>query len=111
MAYPEDFQFCTDWLVGGEDWNIGFCLEDLEVQHCDTRDELGQQRFIGINPKEMLNPDKSPDTFHEFLYPYETGEKCCSKSTISFHYVTVDEMYTFDFLIYKFQLFGTKTQI
>ncbi len=106
MANPDYFQFCSDWFQGGEDWNIGLCLDDLEVQHCDTRDELGEQRFGGVNPNEMLNPDKSLETFPQFLYPYETGEKCCSKSLISFHYVTTDEMYTFDFLIYKLKLFG-----
>ena len=105
MNDPENYLCSEKNTQGLEDLNMGSCLDSLNVKHCDTRDESGEQRFIALNPNVELNPDRSPDTFLEFLYPYQTGEKCCSKSTISFHYMSTDEMYTFDFLIYKFRRF------
>jgi glycoprotein-N-acetylgalactosamine 3-beta-galactosyltransferase len=72
----------------------------------NSRDEVGQQRFIGSPLKEILNPDNGIDVNIQYTFPYVTGENCCSKATASFHKVMHDEMYVLEFLIYKLSLFG-----
>ena len=104
MNDPSKYLCSEKSSEGLEDFNLGLCLDELNVIHCDTRDEAGETRFLDYNPIILLNPDFDVNPYCKYVYPYETGEKCCAKSTISFHYVSAEEMYTFEFFIYKLKL-------
>ena len=92
---------------GAEDVEMGKCLANVNVTSGDSRDEMGSPRFFGLDPGLVVVPGtKDPEFWYwkNQFYPAEDGEKCCSNSTIAFHYVTPEQMYIFDFFIYKLRV-------
>lgn len=82
---------CRPGGGGGEDVEIGRCLDKLNVIAVDTRDEFGRGRFFPYMPEYHLIPgwNKDPWLSEHNYYHQEVGVNCCSDKAISFHYVPV----------------------
>ena len=95
--------------AGAEDVEMGKCLQSVNVTSGDSRDENGFPRFFALVPEQIVVPgSKDPDFWYwkNQFYPAEGGKNCCSDTTIAFHYITPQQMYVMDFLIYHLRAFG-----
>jgi hypothetical protein len=88
-----------------EDVLIGQCLEGLGIRPGDSRDAQGRERFHATGPGLELSMQLS--WMYQFTYhPHVTGEGCCSEHSVSFHYVSPQDMLTMDFLIYNLRVYN-----
>ena len=88
---------------------MGKCLQHINVTSGDSRDENGMPRFFALVPEQIIVPGSKDPNFWYWnyqFYPAEDGRNCCSDTSISFHYVTPQQMYVMDFLIYQLRVFG-----
>ena len=93
-----------------EDLMLGFCMKKLKVIAGDSRDNLMRERFFQFQPDIAL-PDHPKDPgfwYHTYTwFQLRYGQKrCCSDTLVSTHYVTPQEMYLYEYLIYKVQVNG-----
>ena len=99
---------CSDQNDIDEDYIMGQCMQSLNIEPGDTTDHLRRQRFFARNPIEVVKPRNGIvwSWWSQLKYPAEEGDNCCSNTTISFHYISADEMYVIDFFLYKMKVFG-----
>lgn len=89
-----------------EDWNVPLCLEKLNMFAGDGRDPLKRERFLVDNPEKHLLNTSLIWYWKRKYYINEEGPKCCSKYTISFHYIGTKRMYTFYYLTNHLRPYG-----
>jgi glycoprotein-N-acetylgalactosamine 3-beta-galactosyltransferase len=78
----------------------------------DSRDETGSPRFFGLEPEQIIAPgSKDPEFWYwkNQFYPSDDGDRCCSDTSVAFHYVTPEKMYAFDFFAYKLRISGSRS--
>nr|CDS29441.1 glycoprotein N acetylgalactosamine [Hymenolepis microstoma] len=94
---------------GAEDVNLGACAEEVGVKMVDSLDEHGEEAFHPFNPSYMLDKKAMEHTewvhFYNY-YPIRTGLDCCSDHSVSFHYISPQDMYILDYLIYHAYPYG-----
>lgn len=56
-----DPELCRADAGGGEDVEIGKCLQKLGVEAGDSRDEKGAERFLPLQPEFFLAPEGEKD--------------------------------------------------
>ncbi|CAG0902939.1 unnamed protein product [Darwinula stevensoni] len=99
-------------LQGPEDINVGVCLAAVGVEGGDSRDEYGGWRFHHLATWYHVDPipeheGNIPEWFTNYTaYPHRRGLGCCSHTAVSFHYVKPEELYEYDYFIYKLRPYG-----
>ena len=89
----------SKWLQGNPGLVVSNCLRSLDIHAIDTRDSERWHRFHAFPLTRMVagsldnwfyNKHKGMSNIPGFSESYEeilAGEDCCSKTTVSFHYV------------------------
>ncbi|XP_075151388.1 glycoprotein-N-acetylgalactosamine 3-beta-galactosyltransferase 1-like isoform X2 [Haematobia irritans] len=103
----DDKKICRPGNGGAEDKEMGNCLQNVGVVAGDSRDDHKRGRFFPFGPASHLKPSlKSLWYWRYIFYATNDGLNCCSDYAISFHYISPDNMYVLDYLIYKLKPFG-----
>ena len=87
---------------------LGKCLAKSAI-FVDTRDELKQMRFFPIPLYDHFDPKSSTTYwyFERLYYKVALGSvDCCSNTIAGMHYITPNEMYSLDYLIYHVHPYG-----
>jgi len=95
-----------------EDVAMGVCLGVYNIHPEDTRDHIGRQTFHPYAVDYHLIPGyiSKDDWLHSYdKFPVEVGPKCCSDHSITFHYVSRENMYVYDYFIHHLYPYGIGT--
>ncbi|XP_071101417.1 glycoprotein-N-acetylgalactosamine 3-beta-galactosyltransferase 1-like isoform X2 [Haliotis cracherodii] len=94
----------------GEDIDFGRCMEAIGVQCYQTKDILGRNSFHGLGFDEtMYWFDNIKLHAVQVKEPIHIGPSCCSQLSVSFHYISPQQMYQFEFLLYRMAVYGRHT--
>lgn len=83
-----------DYTIRSEDWNIAICLSRMNIYPVDSRDWLKRQRFLMLDPERHLLKYAFEWYYQRQYYLDDEGLDCCSKYTVSFHYIFIRKSFT-----------------
>ncbi|CAM9620455.1 unnamed protein product, partial [Laminaria digitata] len=85
---------------------VAACLKQHGVNAFDTRDAMGRERFHPFTPAAHLayaapkqHPEK--DWYINYSIGLKFGRECCSRNSLSFHYIDENLMRRLFHLVYS----------
>lgn len=94
---------------GNPDKEMARCLEHLNVIKHDGRDKEGKGRFFYNNPESFLFPEKYNENDKWYWNKLKQGEEnCCSDRLIAIQNIGSNDLYYWEYFIYKVRVFGMK---
>lgn len=89
-----------------EDIETGRCLELAGVPVWSSLDVQGRETFHAYPLERHLLGNLPQFMFSWAKHPLKKGKECCSRYTISFHYVRPDAIYYLHHVLYETTVFG-----
>ncbi|XP_016976938.1 glycoprotein-N-acetylgalactosamine 3-beta-galactosyltransferase 1 [Drosophila rhopaloa] len=105
---------CRQEDNSAEDLEMGKCLFNLGVKAGDSRDGQFRNRFYPVGPFESLLSGYTGMDFWLYKYAFYQPRSCMdclSEYPVSFHYVSNEELYVFEYFNYQFQLSGQRPMV
>ncbi|KAH8294511.1 hypothetical protein KR044_013468, partial [Drosophila immigrans] len=109
-----DSSKCRPQDDSAEDVEAGACLFHVGVAGGDSRDSKLLNRFYPLMPYTALMSHYSAMDFWLFKYSYYNPRSCVdclSEYPVAFHYVPPEDLYTFDYVSYMFDLYGRQAVV
>ncbi|CAL8068834.1 unnamed protein product [Calicophoron daubneyi] len=94
---------------GAEDVRLGKCAEMCGVKLIDSLDEQGMERFHPFPLGGMMSEGNLNATGWIWSYNFHklhSGLDCCSDYTVSFHYISEQQMYEYNYFLYHLHPYG-----
>uniref|UniRef100_A0AC35UB33 N-acetylgalactosaminide beta-1,3-galactosyltransferase n=1 Tax=Rhabditophanes sp. KR3021 TaxID=114890 RepID=A0AC35UB33_9BILA len=111
----DDPKYCTQEDNVPEDVHFAKCFERLNVTFGEARDSRGGLLIVPVSPGEIANPIKDETRVAWFrgvsYYKYDPGTKSMADFPIAFHYVTGNEQYALDYLLYHASVLGRQSRL
>ncbi|KAM8715046.1 hypothetical protein ACLKA7_002145 [Drosophila subpalustris] len=114
QAYDSDKICPGAKKMGIEDFYMGICLQNVGVHLIDSTRAMpddNKPKFFPVDVENYLYNDNSsiPDWLREMsVSEVYTGNNCCSKYSIAFHYTKPERMYLYEFLVYHLRVYGQR---
>lgn len=89
-----------------EDIETGRCLEAAGVKTWSSLDSEGRETFHAYTLERHLFGNLPGYIYSWAKYPMQKGKDCCSRYSISYHYVTPDAMLFLHHVLYETSVFG-----
>lgn len=109
-GYGKNLPGCPQTGGHADDMNLGVCLAALGVPLANTLDRLGRHTFHTHSAHNYV----SGDPFRKLgggWFPQVVGPQCCSQLSVSFHYLTPNEIRLLDFLLYRVTVYGREPRM
>ncbi|XP_034668764.1 uncharacterized protein LOC117901907 [Drosophila subobscura] len=100
---------CKAGGAGTEDYQMGSCMNTLNVTDGDSRDLYDRHRFFPIGLEYFLIPGRaeSINWLKRFqTYSFQKGINCCSTYSITMHKVSSYEMHFLETILYRARPYG-----
>jgi glycoprotein-N-acetylgalactosamine 3-beta-galactosyltransferase len=97
-----------DVVGDAEDFELGRCLAHSAIS-VDCRDEFHEKRFFPAGVIEHMKGPADPTywfTRNQYYNVSYGSTKCCSNTSVAYHYIGVAEMYKLEKLIYESNPYG-----
>ncbi len=107
-----DLNCKTDTDKGSENVEMGNCMRALKVELGESRDTQDRDRVL-FDPDFHLIRGLMPSKFwykRWVQYTSEEGMGCCSNSAITFHYMSPNQMYVMEYLLYHLRPYGVDSK-
>jgi glycoprotein-N-acetylgalactosamine 3-beta-galactosyltransferase len=106
---------CDNHDGEADDLLVGQCLKKHAI-FLDARDSNNQKQIFPVGVEEHMKEMAEPDMSYWYwknLWRNVTqgGLDCCSDVYIGAHYVSTQEMYMLEYLVYKVHAFGRKKNV
>ncbi|XP_016994147.3 glycoprotein-N-acetylgalactosamine 3-beta-galactosyltransferase 1-like isoform X1 [Drosophila takahashii] len=106
----KDFNICGNDLnsnLESEDREMGLCLKNVGVIAGESRDGMGQERFLSLMPQWIGPGLDGWKQYSESLYFKATTRVCCSSSLITFRPAgSASAFDLWEFLLHRVSVFG-----
>ncbi|XP_021346821.1 glycoprotein-N-acetylgalactosamine 3-beta-galactosyltransferase 1-B-like isoform X2 [Mizuhopecten yessoensis] len=88
-----------------EDVDVGKCMETLGIKLGNSTDSKGRSRFHCFAPENHLL-GRFPNGHKGWEPDVRSGSETISEYAVSFHHVRPDNMYVYEFFLYRLRPFG-----
>lgn len=89
-----------------EDINIGQCLNKTGVPVLSSLDVFRRETFHPYPIQQYLTGSLPGYLYEWAMTKPETGPMCCSRFTVTFHYMSPESMILVDHLLYRISVYG-----
>ncbi|KAH8238801.1 hypothetical protein KR038_000819 [Drosophila bunnanda] len=99
---------CQPGPRGVEDFEMGRCMDTLNVKIGDSTDLYGRHRFFSLPLQYFLTSQENDEFWLSkyLVHTCKTGIQCCSTYSISVHNVSPNEMHFLEAVLYEGRPYG-----
>ncbi|CAJ0932999.1 unnamed protein product, partial [Mesorhabditis belari] len=94
-----------------EDIHMGACFRYANISIIPTVDKEGRHSLIPINLKDLVPDVGERSNFNKWYTGFakikvSSGKECCGPKLMAVHYVSYQDMFVYDYLLYRVKIAG-----